>query len=181
MGSVLPGGKLAEELENSKLALLARRNTFSLMNARKRRMLLKMMALRAFIGERKIESLYTWETCVEEEYVKIEAAYRKLMNIPMQWQVVFRKEAIAEMEGLHKKLKSVIRTWEVNFERNFFKPPSVDDKAKKKDWYKCYKKLKVCVENLKASNPPVGLASDWVERSASLQAEASSKFDNTVE
>jgi len=61
-GSVLPGRELFEELEASREKLVSYRQNATLMNATKRRMLLKMRAMRAFIGDRKIASLYTWES-----------------------------------------------------------------------------------------------------------------------
>jgi len=167
--SILPGGKLAEVLESDGGAGMAGLQSWwefgRLMSPHKRRILLKMIALRAIIGKRKLASLYTWETAIEEAFVAFQEECSGLIKFPMKWTEAFLPSYIRQLSSLQKNFKARIKLWERDFEKNLFRRPSGEDKEERKDWYLQYKSLKNMVENLEAGDPPRGLPGDWRVRS----------------
>ena len=78
--SLLPGRALGETLDVAGVDLVRRRKLQVLQPPRKRRILLKLLAVRFFIGDRDIESLVTWETEILKDAERLKYEYSKLFG-----------------------------------------------------------------------------------------------------
>ena len=78
--SLLPGRDLGETLDVAGVNLLRRRKLQVLQPPAKRRILLKLLAVRFFIGKREIASLVTWETEIIKDAERLTYEYSKLFG-----------------------------------------------------------------------------------------------------
>ena len=77
---MLPGRDLGETLDVAGVNLLRRRKLQVLQPPAKRRILLKLLAVRFFIGKREIASLVTWETEIIKDAERLTYEYSKLFG-----------------------------------------------------------------------------------------------------
>jgi hypothetical protein len=133
--SILPGNKLAATLENGGGDSLTRRRYFlSLQSPIKRRMLLKLLAVRFFVGGRKLKTLKLWENDVKQELVELKARWdEELGELPVT-PAVFSKESIAKVESIATETKHALKRWEKEFVVNNFRPVASSDKRGRQAW-----------------------------------------------
>jgi len=162
--SLLPGGELAEALTTATPYLLKRRYHRLLQSPIKRRILIKLLALRFFIGGRKIRKLRVWETEMKETAAALSEEYGVLLPSPPMSIGVFSSVSVGKIEALCGSWKTLLKAWETVFEINEFRKPSSDDKRKRQDWYVKYKTSHAAYELLREKNPPLKLESSFQKK-----------------
>ena len=118
---------------------LARRRKLQVLQPpAKRRILLKLLAVRFFIGKRDIASLVTWETEIIKDAERLMYEYSRVFG-DLTPEVAFGVGFVDKVERPGDAWKMLIKIWEKRYKENVFRAPTKDDKKGKLDWYEQYK------------------------------------------
>ncbi|GMI05886.1 hypothetical protein TrRE_jg10642 [Triparma retinervis] len=162
--SLLPGRELADTLRETGGLIVRRRYFQSLMSPQKRRILLKLLAVKNFIGERKIEKLWDWETQLLEDGEVLTAEGAELLGEAVETELAFSEEFMVLVEELGRKWKRLIKNWEKMYTLFNCAPPDKEEKKGRVGWYMQYKGCGNAAKNLRKGWPFVGLENDFGEK-----------------
>ncbi|GMH71581.1 hypothetical protein TL16_g05692 [Triparma laevis f. inornata] len=152
-GSLLPGKALGEVLDANAGDLVRRKKFLVLQTPRKRRVMIKLLAVRFLVGGRKIKSLTTWETEICEDAKKLVWEFGLLFGKGVSSGDVFGKKFLKRVDELGDAWKMLIKHWESKFKENVFRKPTKEDKKEKMEWYELYKRSRSNYELLGARLP----------------------------
>ncbi|GMH87633.1 hypothetical protein TrVE_jg2637 [Triparma verrucosa] len=162
--SLLPGKALGETLDANASDLVLRRKFLVLQTPKKRRVMLKLLAVRFLVGNRKIKSLTTWETEILEDAKKLIFEYRKLFGKGLKSSDAFGEKFLKKVDNLGDAWKLLLKHWESKYKENVFRKPTKEDKNEKKEWYELYKRSRKNYELLEARLPfGGGMTLKWAE------------------
>jgi len=162
--SLLPGRELADTLRGTGDSFEKRRYYQSLMSPQKRRILLKLLAVKMLIGNRNIEKLWDWETKLVEDGEVLMKDTEDLLGESVESEFAFTEDFTAALEDLGKKWKHLIKNWEKMYKLFNCVPPGKEEKRGRLVWYKSYKVCGRAAENLRRGWPFLGLGVDFGEK-----------------
>mmetsp|Transcript_12636 Transcript_12636/g.16595 ORF Transcript_12636/g.16595 Transcript_12636/m.16595 type:complete len:789 (+) Transcript_12636:370-2736(+) len=164
--SLLPAHTLEMDLEAAKPLLVERRKAQALMHPKKRALLTKILALRAFMGSREVER----EEPVAPRPKSIQYASRDLEEEPEAIRLLVEQSAALstrvqasakgkleeqgqiELETTIREMtqqwRTIIRTWESEFQQRYGKKPSTKERETKRLYYKHYRNFRNLLDQI---------------------------------